>query len=419
MEYLNYDMDGYEVHVIKTDRFKTVFYSVNIRFDDERETERYTSLLSRLLMQTSHKYNSLRDINAFCASIYDPSYNIRVLNSGKENILSLTASFANEKYTEKGMTEKNIKFLSEFIFEPKVIDGGFDREVFETQKEKLLQYYRALRDNPQNYANSRLSEEMKVRKYDVMKLDELIQSVSTLTALELYDFYKKVMSEGKLDIFVCGDVDGDEIKKIIGKSIKFNGSKKGDINHLVRQCDYNKKEKIVIEPSSNTQSNLIVGCKLLDLTDFERKYVFVLYSWILGGGMNSLLTQTVREKNSLCYYIYAARQNLFETMRIYAGINGEDFDKTYKLIKEEMDNMEKGNFSIELFEGVKEIYYNSLIKTSDSQSDLVASYTSELFIGNDSLDIRRKEMEKVTKEDVMNLAKKVHIDTVYLLKGER
>ena len=419
MEYLNYDMDGYEVHVIKTDRFKTVFYSVNIRFDDERETERYTSLLSRLLMQTSHKYNSLRDINAFCASIYDPSYNIRVLNSGKENILSLTASFANEKYTEKGMTEKNIKFLSEFIFEPKVIDGGFDREVFETQKEKLLQYYRALRDNPQNYANSRLSEEMKVRKYDVMKLDELIQSVSTLTALELYDFYKKVMSEGKLDIFVCGDVDGDEIKKIIGKSVKFNGSKKGDINHLVRQCDYNKKEKIVIEPSSNTQSNLIVGCKLLDLTDFERKYVFVLYSWILGGGMNSLLTQTVREKNSLCYYIYAARQNLFETMRIYAGINGEDFDKTYELIKKEMDNMEKGNFSTELFEGVKEIYYNSLIKTSDIQSDLVASYTSELFIGNDSLDIRRKEMEKVTKEDVMNLAKKVHIDTVYLLKGER
>ena len=323
-------------------------------------------------------------------------------------------------YVLKDISEEQEETLTGIIVDPLMEMTTVTSEETANQiKEKLLQYYRALRDNPQNYANSRLSEEMKVRKYDVMKLDELIQSISMLTALELYDFYKKVMSEGKLDIFVCGDVDGDEIKKIIGKSIKFNGSKKGDINHLVRQCDYNKKEKIVIEPSSNTQSNLIVGCKLLDLTDFERKYVFVLYSWILGGGMNSLLTQTVREKNSLCYYIYAARQNLFETMRIYAGINGEDFDKTYELIKKEMDNMEKGNFSMELFEGVKEIYYNSLIKTSDSQSDLVASYTSELFIGNDSLDIRRKEMEKVTKEDVMNLAKKVHIDTVYLLKGER
>ena len=269
MEYLNYDMDGYDLHVIKTDRFKTVFYSVNIRFDDERETERYTSLLSRLLIQTSKYYSSLRDINAFCASIYDPSYNIRVLGSGAEDILSLTASFANEKYTEKGMNEKNFKFLSEFIFEPKVVDGGFDREVFETQKEKLLEYYRTLRDNPQNYANSRLAEEMKIRKYDVMKIEELIQSVNGLTAEELYDFYKKVMSEGKLDIFVCGDVDGDEIRDVINKLIKFNGSKRGKINHLVRQENYNKKEKIVIEPSSNTQSNLIVGCKLLDLTDFE------------------------------------------------------------------------------------------------------------------------------------------------------
>ena len=84
-----------------------------------------------------------------------------------------------------------------------------------------------------------------------------------------------------------------------------------------------------------------------------------------------------------------------------------------------MNNMEKGNFSLELFEGVKEIYYNSLIKIEDSQSEIVGNYTSELFTHNDKIDVRKKQMEKVTKEDVMNLAKKVHIDTVYLLKGER
>ena len=418
MEYLDYDMDGFNLHVIKTDRFKTIFYNVNIRFDDEKDTERYMGLLSRLLIQTSSKYNSLRDINVACASIYDPSYNIRVLCSGAEDILTLTASFANEKYTEIGMNEANFKFLTSFIFEPKIIDNGFDREVFEIQKEKLLEHYRTMKDRPQDYASSRLSEEMKTRKYDVMKLDELIQSIESLTAEDLYDFYKKIMKEGTLDIFVCGDVDPIEIKNIFNKYIKFKGSKK-KINHLIKQGSYNKKEKIIIESSLNTQSNLVIGCKLMDLTDFERKYVFVLYSWILGGGMNSLLTQTVREKNSLCYYIYAVRQNLFETMKIYVGINGSDFEKTYDLVKKEMKNMEEGNFSIELFEGVKEIYYNSLIKIEDSQSEVTGNYTSELFINNDRIDERKKQMEKVTKEDVMNLAKKVHIDTVYLLKGER
>ncbi len=418
MDYIDYDMNGFDLHVIKTGRFKTISYNINIRFDDEKDTERYMGLLSRLLIQTSKKYDSLRDINVTCASIYDPSYNIRVLSSGSKDILTLTASFANEKYTEAGMNEANFKFLTSFIFEPKIIDNGFDREVFEIQKEKLLEYYRTMKDRPQDYAGGRLSEEMKCKKYDVMSLDDLIKSIESLTAKNLYSFYKKIMDEGKLDIFVCGDVEPLEIRDIFSKLIKFKGTKE-KIEHLVKQTSYNKKERIIIEPSNNVQSNLAIGCKLMDLTDFERNYVFVLYSWILGGGMNSLLTQTVREKNSLCYYIYAVRQNLFETMKIYAGINGSDFDKTYSLVKEEMNNMEKGNFSLELFEGVKEIYYNSLIKIEDSQSEIVGNYTSELFTHNDKIDVRKKQMEKVTKEDVMNLAKKVHIDTVYLLKGER
>ena len=418
MEYFDYDMGGFNLHVIKTNRFKTISYNINIRFEDEKDTERYMGMLSRLLIQTSSHFDSLRDINVFCASIYDPSYNIRILSSGSQDILTLSASFANEKYTEIGMNEANFKFLTSFIFEPKIIDNGFDREVFEIQKEKLLEYYRTMKDRPQDYASGRLSEEMKTRKYDVMKLNEFIQSIESLTAEELYDFYKKIMKEGTLDIFVCGDVNPIKIKNIFSKLIKFKDSKK-KINHLIKQDSYNKKEKIIIEPSLNTQSNLVIGCKLMDLTDFERKYVFVLYSWILGGGMNSLLTQTVRERNSLCYYIYATRQNLFETMKIYAGINGSDFEKTYDLVKKEMKNMEEGNFPLELFEGVKEIYYNSLIKIEDTQSEVTGNYTSELFIHNDRIDVRKKQMEKVTKEDVMNLAKKVHIDTVYLLKGER
>ena len=271
MTYTDYDMDGFNLHVIKTKRFKTISYNINIRFEDEKDTERYMGMLSRLLIQTSSHFDSLRDINVFCASIYDPSYNIRILSSGTQDILALSASFANEKYTEIGMNEANFKFLTSFIFEPKIVDNGFDREVFEIQKEKLLEYYRTMKDRPQDYASGRLSEEMKTRKYDVMKLNEFIQSIESLTAEELYDFYKKIMKEGTLDIFVCGDVNPTKIKNIFSKLIKFKGSNK-KINHLIKQDSYNKEEKIIIEPSLNTQSNLVIGSKLMDLTDFERNY---------------------------------------------------------------------------------------------------------------------------------------------------
>ena len=417
MKYYDYDMDGFKLHVIKTNRFKTVFYSINIRFEDNKDSEVYTSLLSRMLIQTSSKFNSLREINTYCASIYDPSYNIRVLGSGSENILRLTSSFVNEKYTEKGMLLKNLEFLTSFIFEPKIVDGGFDKEMFDIQKEKLLEYYKSMKDNPKEYAKSRLAEEMQIKKYKVLKLDDLISGISNLSEVELYNFYQSIMSKGCLDIFICGDVDEKEVKEIFSKLIKFKGTHK-KINHLVKQHDFKDMPKIVVDKTNNTQSNLIIGFKLDNLSDFERNYVFVLYSWILGGGMSSLLSQTVREKYSLCYYIYAVRQNLFETMKIYAGIDGVNFEKTCNLIQDELENMENGNFSLELFEGVKEIYYNSLIRIEDSQDDLVASYASEIFINNDSISDRKKNMSKVTKEDVMNLAKKVHVDTIYLLKGE-
>ena len=417
MKYYDYDMDGFKLHVIKTNRFKTVFYSINIRFEDNKDSEVCTSLLSRMLIQTSSKFNSLREINTYCESIYDPSYNIRVLDSGSENILRLTSSFANEKYTEKGMLLKNLEFLTSFIFEPKIVDGGFDKEMFDIQKEKLLEYYKSMKDNPKEYAKGRLAEEMQIKKYKVLKLDDLISGISNLSEIELYNFYQSIMSKGCLDIFICGDVDEKEVKEIFSKLIKFKGTHK-KINHLVKQHDFKDMPNIVVDKTNNTQSNLIIGFKLDNLSDFERNYVFVLYSWILGGGMSSLLSQTVREKYSLCYYIYAVRQNLFETMKIYAGIDGVNFEKTCNLIQDELENMENGNFSLELFEGVKEIYYNSLIRIEDSQDDLVASYASEIFINNDSISDRKKNMSKVTKEDVMNLAKKVHVDTIYLLKGE-
>ena len=220
MKYYDYDMDGFKLHVIKTNRFKTVFYSINIRFEDNKDSEVYTSLLSRMLIQTSSKFNSLREINTYCASIYDPSYNIRVLGSGSENILRLTSSFANEKYTEKGMLLKNLEFLTSFIFEPKIVDGGFDKEMFDIQKEKLLEYYKSMKDNPKEYAKGRLAEEMQIKKYKVLKLDDLISGISNLSEVELYNFYQSIMSKGCLDIFICGDVDEKEVKEIFSKLIR-------------------------------------------------------------------------------------------------------------------------------------------------------------------------------------------------------
>ncbi len=419
LKYKKFDEGNYNLYTLVTDRFKTIDLRINIRIQNERDNDKYIPMLWRMLVSTSSKYDSLKEINEAAVDIYDPYYGIRFIGSGKQDVLSLSATFVSEKYTEKGMNEKNIKFLADFIFNPKIINDGFDEEMFEIKKEKLIDYYLSTKDYPREYAESRFREEMTFFDYKEHSLDEIIELTRSLTSKELYDFYKKVINEGKLDIFISGNIDPLEIKKICERNITFLGNYHEDPEHVFNQKSYNKKPIIVIENSSNVQSNLIIGCKTINMTDYERKYVSLLYSWILGGGMNSLLNQTVREKNSLCYYIYTNRNNLLGIFKIYAGIDGKDFDKVYDLIEEEINNMKKGNFSDDLLESVKNTYYNSLISIEDHQDDIINSFISEIYTGADDVETRRKMMGKVTKEDIMEFAKKIHIDTVFLLKGDR
>ena len=418
MEYEKFDMDNYSLYTLKTSRFKTISLRVNIRIKDDVMCDKYLPMLWRMLINTSSKYDSIKEINRACAKVYDPYFGVKTIASGSESIISLSASFTNEKYTEKGMNEKSIKFLLPFLFEPKVIDGGFDNEIFEIQKAKLIDSYKSIKDYPRNYADAKLEELMISRDYKVLSLDEVIEETSALTNKELYEYYEKIMCEGKLDIFVCGNINPLKIKKIFEYNVIFKGNRKGKIDHIINQTTYNKDVNVVIEESNNVQSNLIVGCKALDITDFERNYVFILYSWILGGGMNSLLHTEVREKNSLCYYIYTVRDILRGVMKIVSGINASDFDRVYELIELQMKNICDGNFSSEILENVKNLYYNSLISIEDYQSDMTSNFVGSVYIGSDDIDVRRKMMEKVTKEDVMRFAKKVHIDTVFLLKGD-
>jgi len=419
MKYKKYDLDNYDIHTVTTDRFKTIGLAVTFRIKNEKIHDKYIPMLWRMLIDTNSKYSSLKEISEASANIYDPYINIGFTGSGSEDILTLSGTFINEKYTEKGMNEESIKFLLDFIFKPKIIEGGFDEEMFEIHKAKLIDYYKSTKDYPKAYAESRIHEETKYYDYKEYSLDELIKLTESLTREELYEFYKKIINTGKLDIFICGNFDSDEIKNIISNNIDFKGKKKKKPVHQIIQTTYNKKPKIIIDKSANVQSFLIIAFKVINMTDYESKYVLLIYSWILGGGFNSLLNQKVREENSLCYYIYSSQNSLVSGLKIYAGIDGKNFETVYELIKKELINIENGNFSSELLNSVKKFYYRSLESTEDYQSDMLNDIIKKEFIETDDTKTRKEIMEKLTKEDVMNLAKKIHIDTVYLLKGEK
>ena len=82
--------------------------------------------------------------------------------------------------------------------------------------------------------------------------------------------------------------------------------------------------------------------------------------------------------------------------------------------------MTNGNFTEDDIKNAKSAFINSLNLIFDSESRTIDYYYFKELVNNDSLDKRILEFKSVTKEEIMNVAKKIKLNTTYILgnKGD-
>ena len=82
-----------------------------------------------------------------------------------------------------------------------------------------------------------------------------------------------------------------------------------------------------------------------------------------------------------------------------------------------MKEMELGKFSEEDIKTARENYISLLNEIEDNQDAIVETYLAKDLLNLGDIETRKKEIMKVTKEDIVEVAKKVKIDTIFLLEG--
>ena len=261
-----------------------------------------------------------------------------------------------------------------------------------------------------------------------------LDDLNSITPESIYEYYKEFIRTSNIDIYVLGNIDFegcraanlsvdyinfDETKRLVSNNFKFNTLKMKKCDPFIYHNKFRKIPKKVIDKMPLSQSKLSIGCKIDELSAYERNYVLPIYSMILGGGSNSKLFNKVREENSLCYYISASANKLDNVLFITSGINKENFDKVVTLIKEELKSMKLGKFDEDDMNDAKMQYIAMLEEFKDSPAQIISSYYSVLVIGNDPLDVRMEKIKKVTYDDVKEFGKHIHMDTIYLLEGDK
>lgn len=416
MEYNKYDIGPYNLHIINTNKFKTVSVRVNFKRPCVKNEITKRSFLSYLLLESSRNYKSRRMLEIETENLYNLKYSSYNTISGNYNVMTFEETFLNEKYTEKGYIEKSISFLLELIFNPDVYNNKFSKESFDLVKKLIKENIETVKERTSYYSNMRMYEEMDKKSILSYRSIGYLSDLNKINESNIYKYYLSILDSDIVDIFIIGDVDKNNIRKIITKLFNINTIKKQSKSHILIHDRFRKQIKVVKEKMDIEQSKLVIGCKLNGLTEFERKYVMGMYSYILGGGVDSKLFKEVREKNSLCYSINSIYNGVFNILKISAGIDSKNFEKTVKIIKKQLKDLSLGKFTERDIKCAYMTYLSTFKEIMDNQDSLLTSYMSMEYLNLDTFDVREKKLKKVTKDMIINVSKKIMIDTIYLLE---
>lgn len=416
MNYEQIDMGAYQLHVIQTKKFKTVTVEVNFRREVAKNEITTRNLLKSVLLNTNKNFKTERELIKETENLYDLkliSSNTRI---GNYTNLSFKIRFLNEKYTEESMNEYSIAFLAEILFEPDIKNNQFKKEEVQKCKNKLEKSIQKLYDNKLKYTLIKLLETTKDKPYSYSTFGD-IDDLDKITPASLYEYYQSILKDDFVDIFVVGDVDIPEIKKIFKKYFKLNTFKKVKNNILVEELLPRKRIKKIIEKDKANQSQLTLLCSLNNLTETERKYTILVYNEILGGSSNSMLFDTVREKNSYAYYVNSNQKAYDNILMIYSGIEPDNSENVLKLIRKTMLNITKGMFEEKILENAKETIISSIKASTDSPAGIINTYYARTLVDSEIFEKRIEHIKEITKDDVINLSKKITMHTMYLLEG--
>ena len=405
MKYKKTSTYSYNLHVIKTDKFKNCSMEIMFRNKLVKSEITQNNMLVDMLVHSSNKYPKRRDVSIELENLYSASFRGFTTRLGSSVMLSFCLDFLNPKYCEKGYLDEVLSLPFEMLLNPNIKNNEFDNRSFNIIKNRIKSDIESIKENATKYAFRRslinMDENSPSSYYMVGYMDDL----EAITPSNLVDAYNNLLNNYTCDIFVIGNLDMDEVVTTIKN--KFNNRTiKTDKIELYVDNSLRKKNIDIEETGKYEQDSFIMIYNLDDLSERERNFVIHIYNIILGsGGLTSKLYRYLREENSLCYNVSSMIQKYDGLLMIYSGIDAKDKELCIELVNKAMKEMSSGDFSdLELDNAIKTVI-SSLKMGEDTQGGIVNNY---LFNYLDNLPLyeeRVKEFKTVTKEEVINVAK--------------
>lgn len=406
------------VTLIQANKFKTNLVSVYIqRVLDKKEATK-NALIPTMITNGSEKYPNLRDISNKLDDLYGASILADITKRGERQVLTFKLVSTNEQYLDESIFNDSIEFLNEIINHPLVVDRGFNEEYLKLEKQNLKERIESKINDKGRFALERCFEEMcKDERFSISEYG-YIEDLDSIDSKSLYKHYQDILRTSPIDIILEGEFDEEQVIKTIKDKFVFERDK---VLEIPRE-EYSKNVdsvKTIIDKMDITQGKLVMGYRAnIDFADTKKYYALVVGCNILGGGPHSKMFINIREKESLCYYIYSSIEKYKSILFVSSGIEVQNYDKTVDLVRKQIESIINGDITDEEILNSKTAMISSMKALTDSIGGLSDfQFAQDISKTNLEIDEIIKYIDNVTKDEIISSIKEVQLDTIYFLRN--
>ncbi len=411
---------GIKAHFIKTDLYKTDLTCMIITTPLKRETVTKNALIPFMLRRGNAKLPNQYLISKELENMYGASFNCGVDKMGDNVVLKFCIESISNEYALNGedILKMNIDNLLDLVFNPIQVNGMLNEEFLNVEKENLKDVIESKIDDKDAYSLEACISNMYGEIGFGLYKYGYVEDVDKITIQDISEYYNWLISNSKIDLFISGNINEEKLKALLDNNENIRKLNPREENYVLDSTDGKQKVENIREVQEQmdvTQGKLVIG---LDITSKQENVRAIgnVYNSILGNGANSMMFQNVREKAGLAYsaksVFFKQKNNIF----IRCGIQIENYEKAVELIKVQLENMKKGEFSEDDINNAKTFLIAGIKNVEEEQDTEIIYYIGqEISKTNLSIQEYMDNINKVSKEEIVEFANSIDINTIYFL----
>lgn len=420
--------DAVTLYAIQTDRFKTARFSLYTMTPADETASPLGTLLFGILRRGSVKYPSLARLNRRLDDLYGTTLTLRNFLRGDNHVLSFTAEMMADAYALPGdhphILDGTMELMAEMLLHPVMDDDGHLRaDAVAAEKKALIDSIRAEINDTRTYAATRLRQIMCEGEPFGLSLSGKIDEIASATPETVTAAFRSRLAAARWEVYYVGSEPPQRVAEAFNSAFgEFRPRPLAlaeTVAHIPPTTPRHVEEtfpvgqgKLCMAWSSGISDG---GRPAAGDDDYAAA---VVLCELFGIMQSSLLFRRVRETLGLCYYCDAAFEGKKGILSVTSGIHPSHREAAEQAILSVLSDIQKGNLDPEDVRLAKISLENNYRQLPDSPAAMESYWFWT--------DAPRKDVTPeahlsrslaVTPEDVIRVAHRFVLDTVYFLNA--